>query len=218
MSKEMDVNKRNVVNTRATPPRAPAPARAPTRALAPAPAPLARRRSRSREEPIKDLSEEQFEDEDDFDDGAEDISNEDDLKAIEEDTKTKNRLDKETAARLKKKTTDWLDCDDKIKILNAKIKKYKDIKKEREEFIIKILSTLAEATKIDVTDKHDNLKGVVYRQKSITKGPIKEDIIRKALMEVMRDEKKVTQLIKKIENKRPINERYYLRRENLKKP
>lgn len=66
--------------------------------------------------------------------------------------------------------------------------------------------------KIDVHDDQNNLRGRVYRHKSVTKGALKEDIVKDALMEVIRDEKKVDQLVKKIESKRPINERYYLKR------
>jgi Family of unknown function (DUF5760) len=56
------------------------------------------------------------------------------------------------------------------------------------------------------------LRSRVYRYKSTTKGAIKEEIVRNALMEIIRDEKRVEQLVKKIDSKRPINERYYLKR------
>jgi len=41
---------------------------------------------------------------------------------------------------------------------------------------------------------------------------LKEGDIKSALMETLRDERKVEQLLKKINNKRPISERYYLKR------
>jgi len=69
-----------------------------------------------------------------------------------------------------------------------------------------------EDNKIDVHDENNNIRSRVYRHKSVTKGSLKEDIIKDALMEAIRDEKKVDQLVKKIESKRPINERYYLKR------
>ncbi|MEM0354183.1 MAG: hypothetical protein QXW79_01240 [Thermoplasmata archaeon] len=114
---------------------------------------------------------------------------------------------------LRKKIIEWLDLDDKLKELNTKVKKYKKTKKQQEELIIKTLVKLGmEDNKIDIHDKNNNIRSRVYRYKSITKGAIKEDIIRDALMEIMRDEKMVDQLVKKIDSKRPINERYYLKR------
>ena len=118
-----------------------------------------------------------------------------------------------TKEKLKNKINSWLDYDDKIKELNGKTKKYKDAKKQQEDTIISMITKLGmEDNKIDVTDNKDQLRGRVYRYRSVTKGGLKEDIIKDALMEAIRDEKKVDQLVKKIESKRPINERYYLKR------
>lgn len=125
----------------------------------------------------------------------------------------KLKLADKTRQRLKNKIVEWLDSDDKIKILNTRTKKYKDAKKEQEETIISIITKLGmDDNKIDVHDDNDNLRSRVYKHKSVTKGSLKEDIIKDALMEAIRDEKKVDQLVKKIESKRPINERYYLKR------
>ena len=130
----------------------------------------------------------------------------------EEETKV-IRLEDKTKERLKGKIIEWLDFDDKIKILNARTKKYKDAKKQQEELILKMISKLGvNDTKMDVHNDNDEFRGRVYRHKSSTKGALKEDIIKNALMEVFRDEKKVDQLFKKIDSKRPINERYYLKR------
>lgn len=115
--------------------------------------------------------------------------------------------------RLKKQIVEWLDYDDKIKILNKRAKKYKDAKKEQEQIIMELLVKFGvENTRIDIHDDNDNLRSRVYRRKSVTKGAIKENIIRDALMEVIRDEKRVKELVKRIEKKRPINEKYYLSR------
>lgn len=123
------------------------------------------------------------------------------------------KLGAKTRERLKKKINSWMDYDDKIKDLNASIKKYKDAKKQQEELIITMITKLGmDEKKIDVHDNDNNLRGRVYRHKSVTKGALKEDVIKAALMEAIRDEKKVDQLVKKIESRRPINERYYLKR------
>lgn len=123
------------------------------------------------------------------------------------------KLSNKTRERLKKKITHWLDYDDKIKELNNKTKKYKDAKKQQEETILKMLNKLGVGeNKIDVHDRDDNLRGRVYKHKSVTTGAIKGEIIQKVLMEVIRNEKAVSQLVKKIEEARPQNERYYLKR------
>ena len=125
----------------------------------------------------------------------------------------RKKLDDKTVQRLKKKIVDWLDYDDKIKTLNAKSKKYKDAKKQQEELIIKMITKLeVEDMKIDVHDNENNFRSRVYRHKSVTKEALKEKIIKDALMEAIHDEKKVDQLCKKIESKRPVKERYYLKR------
>lgn len=130
-----------------------------------------------------------------------------------DEIRPKIKLTEKTKQRLKQKIIDWLDYDDKIKALNIRTKKYKDSKKKQEEIIIKMIVKLGmEDDKLDVVDDNENFRGRVYRHKSVTKGPLKEDIIKDALMEAIRDEKKVDQLVKKIESKRPIHERYYLKR------
>ncbi len=131
----------------------------------------------------------------------------------EEQTPPKLELGRKNKERLKKKIVEWLDYDDKIKLLNNKAKKYKDAKKQQEEYIMQILVKFGiEKEKLDIQDDNNQLRSRVYRHKSITKGSINEDIIKNALMEVIRKEKIVDELVKKIESKRQINERYYLKR------
>jgi len=141
---------------------------------------------------------------------ADNIENIDNVEEIEERNPV---IEEKTRLRLKHKINEWLDFDDKIKDLNAKAKRYKDAKKQQEELILKMINKMGvNDNKIDVHDHENNFRGRVYRYKSVTKGAIKEDIIKNALMEIIRDEKKVNQLVKKIDSKRPINERYYLKR------
>lgn len=128
-------------------------------------------------------------------------------------TEPKVELGDKTKARLKSKINDWLDFDDKIKALNAQMKKYKDAKKQQEDVILKMISRIDnDDLKIDIEGDNNEIRGRVYRHKSVTKGALKEDIIKAALMESFRNEKKVDQLVKKIVSMRPMNERYYLKR------
>ena len=102
---------------------------------------------------------------------------------------------------------------DKIKELNAETKKYKVAKKQKEEGIIKMINKLGlDETPLVIKDNDNKLRGNVRRNKSVTSGAIKQDIIKKTLMEVIKDESKVDQLVLKIENNRPKVVRYYLKR------
>jgi len=116
--------------------------------------------------------------------------------------------------RLKKQIIEWMLLDDRIKEANNRIKKHKDNKKEMEEIIIEMIGKFGIGDdKMDINDDNTGeYKGRVSRYKSITKGPIKEDIIRKSLMEIIGDEKKVEQLVQKIDSKRPITTKYRLKR------
>lgn len=125
------------------------------------------------------------------------------------DTETKKKINsKKTKEVLKKKILEWLDIDDKIKDLAKKSKDFKDHKKKNEEFILKLIDAMKIADQQITVDQ----RGKVYKHKSVTKGPIKEDTLKSALMEALHNEKKVMQLVKKIEAKRPVNERFYLKR------
>jgi len=69
-----------------------------------------------------------------------------------------------------------------------------------------------EDSRLDVHNKNDQLIGRVYRYKSTTKSSLKEDILKSALMEIIRDETSVDQIVKKIDSKRPIKDRFYLKK------
>ena len=136
-----------------------------------------------------------------------------DIEAVEEEVQT--NIDQKTIARLKRKINSWMDYDDKIKILNAKAKKYKDAKNQQEESILKALTNCEKKAgdlKIDVTGDDNKIRGCVYRYESQNKEPLKEGIIKDALMEHFGNEKKVKELLKKIDKKRPMKKRYYLKR------
>ena len=136
-----------------------------------------------------------------------------DYSVPEEDEEEDVQINDKSREQLKKKINYWLDCDDKIKFFNAKAKKYKDEKKQKEGDILDMLTDLGmDDKKIDVHDNDGELRSRICKYRSVTKGTLKEDIIKEALMEAIRDEKKVDQLVKKIENRRPINERFYLKR------
>ena len=115
--------------------------------------------------------------------------------------------------QLKRNINQWFDTDDKIKRLSQLSLEYKHEKKDLEPIIMKNMKTLKLNTKkLDITDDKNNMRGRVYIYKSVTKGGMKEEHVKKTLMETLRDEKKVNYLIQKIKSQQPVNERFYLKR------
>lgn len=122
-------------------------------------------------------------------------------------------MSEKDSLRLKRKIEQWMNYDDTIKKLNIKTKKYRDAKKNQEETIMNMIEKFhINDTKINVRDKDNNIRGKVYRYKSTTREGLKEDIIKNVLMETMRNETTVNELLRKIDERRPIKERYYLKR------
>ena len=117
------------------------------------------------------------------------------------------------AERLKAKVESWMDYDDAIKKMSAKMKKYKDAKKSQEDSIMKMIEKFKlDEKKIDVNGKDNKIRGRVYRYESVTKEAIKEETIRDVLMEAIKNENNVRELVKKINERRNIKKRYYLKR------
>jgi len=189
----------------------------------------------SEEEPIDDLEDEEDDEEDDEDgsdeegsdegddddDDDDDDSDDDDSDAEDadeesENTAKKNREKKaKSLVEFKKASTAWLDCDDRIKELTGLIKEQKDEKKEYEKKIIALMDRCGlKEQKIDVTDKNGKIRARVARQKSVTKSSIKDDQLKSVFMEILQSERKTDQAIKKVDSKRKVNERWYLKRTN----
>jgi len=158
-------------------------------------------------QPIID-DDDELEDMDNFDDESDNDQVSDNVSSsiIKQVKKSKPSQEKEIK-KLKEKILVWLDNDDQIKELNNTIKKHKEKKKICEDKILEMIDNLGMGD-----NKLDTDKGRVYKYKSVTRGALKEDIIKSALMETIRNEKQVDQLIKKIESKRPMTEKFYLKR------
>uniref|UniRef100_A0A6C0LU02 Uncharacterized protein n=1 Tax=viral metagenome TaxID=1070528 RepID=A0A6C0LU02_9ZZZZ len=141
------------------------------------------------------------------------VTNENLASSDEENNEESVKITDKQVRILKAKIIQWLNYDDTIKQMTVNMKKYKDSKKHQEDSIMNMIDKFGLGeNKIDVEDNNDGLRGRVYKYKTTTKGPLKEEIIKNALMEAMRDEKQVNQLLKKIDSKRPLTERCYLKR------
>ena len=124
-------------------------------------------------------------------------------------------VSQETINMLKTQIQAWMDYDDKLKELAKKSKKYRDAKKKQEETILKVITSLGfeEDPEIEVTDsKTGNLRGKVSRVTKTKPEPYGPGNIKQALMEQMKDEKKVDELFEKIKNARKTEKRVYLKR------
>ncbi len=115
---------------------------------------------------------------------------------------------------LKRRLTAWLDYDDRIKSAQDQIKEYRQEKKEKEEQILKLMQKMGMETgdPVIVTDDKKKIRASVHKFESKTKTGLKEETIKNALMETLKKEKQVDQIMKKIEGKRETKSRFYLKR------
>jgi ABC-type Fe2+-enterobactin transport system substrate-binding protein len=138
------------------------------------------------------------------------ISDESEEESVEE-------MDQKTKEQLKNFASKWIDYDDKIKELNGKVAKIKKLKKQNEVSLLKIINQYESdenKIKINIKDPNDELRGRVYRYKSTTKEPLKQDVIKRGLLEALGDQTKVDEMYKKIESKRRDIHRNYIKRTN----
>lgn len=101
----------------------------------------------------------------------------------------------------------YIEIDDEIKNIFKKIKELKLRKEQLEGDILKQF----EDSDINVID----YKGTkLRRNKSETKASVKVDLVKETLDETVNDETKIKNIITRLEEKREIKERTYLKREN----
>lgn len=124
-----------------------------------------------------------------------------------------NEETKREKNRLKKDVLLWIECDDKIRNINDKMKDLKTKKKDCEKKIIERIANLNIVN--DTTFETD--KGNVYKKTVVSKGAINTNVIKEALKGYIKKEKHVEQLIKKIDQMRPIKQRVYITRSKEKK-
>lgn len=167
--------------------------------------------NKKKQEYDEDIEEDDDNYEQEYDDA--DIDDENiDREKIDEKNKKIIEANKKAIERLKKKISGWLDYDDKIKEINAVCKKYKDAKKQEEELILDIIEKLEINIPIYVHDNKGQLRSSVKRHVSTTKEALKEELIKDALMETLKNKNMVDNIWKKIDSKRAPKERYYLKR------
>jgi len=107
--------------------------------------------------------------------------------------------------QFKQMVISWVEIDDQIRSINAKMKDLKTEKKEYEEKILDYLGSINENV-IEITD------GKLRRNVSKTKAALKQETIQTALVECVKDVEKASQMTHFILSKRPVVERINLKR------
>lgn len=107
--------------------------------------------------------------------------------------------------QFKQMVISWVEIDDQIRSINAKMKDLKTEKKEYEEKILDYLGSINENV-IEITD------GKLRRNVSKTKAALKQETIQTALEECVKDVEKASQMTHFILSKRPVVERINLKR------
>tara|TARA_B100002019_G_C21237599_1_gene583651 strand:- start:838 stop:1305 length:468 start_codon:yes stop_codon:yes gene_type:complete len=105
------------------------------------------------------------------------------------------------------KVIKYVKLDNLIRKKNAEIKELKEQRKPCEEFILKYLDSIGQNT-IDITG------GKLRRNKSETKTSINNDIIKKSLTEKIKDPMAVEEILKIMEENRPLKTSINLKRTN----
>lgn len=103
----------------------------------------------------------------------------------------------------------WIGIDDKIKSIRSAVKELTTEKKEYEE---KILSYLAEVEEESVAVKD----GILSKNVSKTKAPLKKETIYNSLVELVGDATKANTMTEHIINSRPDVQRVNLKRTKVK--
>lgn len=99
----------------------------------------------------------------------------------------------------------WVTIDDEIRKKTAEIKELKNERKEFETFILEYMGKINENV-ISISD------GKLRRNKSNTKGGLKQETIQSALLDITQDTSKAMEMTKYIMENRPTTERVNLKR------
>jgi len=99
----------------------------------------------------------------------------------------------------------WVTIDDEIRKKTAEIKELKDERKEFETFILEYMDKINENV-IAISD------GKLRKNKSNTKGGLKQESIQSTLLDITQDTNKAMEMTKRIMDDRPMTERVNLKR------
>jgi len=116
-----------------------------------------------------------------------------------------NSVQNKVTNEFRNKVLEWVQIDDNLRAYRVKIKELTTEKKQYEEYILKYLEEVEEKS-IAIKDGH--LRRNVYKSKA----PLKRDLIKKSLIEIVKDVNKAEIMTEHIIKSRPIVERVSLKR------
>lgn len=129
------------------------------------------------------------------------------------DSENQEDVQQKVTKQFRKNVIKWVELDDGVRQLKAKIKeineKVKEINSEKEQYeepIIKFLSQVNE----DAVQLKDG--GKLSKNVSKQKAPLKKEFIHKALVELINDPNKALAMTEHIINSRPVTEKINLKR------
>jgi hypothetical protein len=118
--------------------------------------------------------------------------------------------DKKVTKEFIQNVKEWIEADDKINEIREKTKGYTKIKKDRESFILEYLQSI-DNKPLDLPDGGTLKRNVVKSQ-----GPIKKEIIHKALTEVTGNSNTAMAMTEHILKSRPTTEKVSLKRSKMR--
>jgi hypothetical protein len=129
------------------------------------------------------------------------------------DSDVQEDVQQKVTKTFRKNVLKWVELDDSVRALKAKIKeineKVKEINHEKEQFEEPIITFLSQVNEDAVMLKDG---GKLSKNISKQKAPLKKEFIHKALIELVNDSTKAMQMTEHIINSRPVTEKVNLKR------
>ncbi len=129
------------------------------------------------------------------------------------DSEVQEDVQQKVTKQFRKNVMKWVELDDSVRALKAKIKeineKVKEINQEKEQFEEPIISFLSQVNE-DAVQLKDG--GKLSKNVSKQKAPLKKEVIHKALVELVNDSNKAMAMTEHIINSRPVTEKINLKR------
>jgi len=128
-----------------------------------------------------------------------------------QEKKETKEIPKEVTEEFIEVVKNWVLIDDNIRKKNQEIKELKDERKEYEVFILEYMDNINESV-IDISD------GKLRKNKSNTKGSLKQESIQNALLDITKDTGKAMEMTKYIMDSQQNTERVNLKRTKKRGP
>ena len=133
------------------------------------------------------------------------------------DSEVQEDVQQKVTKQFRKNVMKWVELDDGVRALKAKIKeineRVKELNAEKEQFEEPIINFLSQVNEEAVQLKDG---GKLSKNVSKQKAPLKKEVIHKALVELVNDPNKAMAMTEHIINSRPVTEKVNLKRVALR--